>query len=440
MKNPMNKVLSGNQLLNQVTIPADDALFALLGTDDRDQQMVWPVGREELSRHMLLLGGIGTGKSNAFNLIIQRIRHTLNSNDVMIIFDTKGDYYNEFYRPGDVVISNDERATGGNGADYWNIFNEICIDDRVEENTLEICKTLFSEKLEKTTQPFFPNAAKDLLQALMMYLLRTENCRNMRNNASLRNVLDTFSVPAMLNILRAHTDTKAMESYISDPKSGQTLGVVAELQQMVREIFVGNFAKKGTLSMRQLVHAKGGRVIFVEYDLGIGGMLTPVYRLLMDLAIKEALCRKTNEGNVYFMIDEFRLLPHLTHVDDGVNFGRSLGAKFFLGVQNIEQVFHAYGEDLGRSILSGFSTMIAFRVADGTTREYIKEIFGKNRSLVVYESGIKSRGIIENMQETHVVEDWDIGKLRVGEAIVGYADYQPFRFRFKRYVSMNQRG
>lgn len=436
----MNRILEGNQLLNQVTITADDAKFALLGTDDQNQQMIWPVGGEQLSRHMLLLGGIGTGKSNAFNLIIQRIRHTLNSNDVMIIFDTKGDYYNEFYRPGDVVISNDDRATGGDGPDYWNIFNEVTIDSRHEENIMEICKTLFSEKLEKTTQPFFPNAAKDLLQALMLYLLRNDDCQKMRNNKSLRHVLDTFSVPAMLRILRSYPDTKAMESYIADPKSGQTLGVVAELQQMVREIFVGNFAKKGTLSMRKLVNSKGAKVIFVEYDLGIGGMLTPVYRLLMDLAIKEALCRKTNEGNVYFMIDEFRLLPHLTHVDDGVNFGRSLGAKFFLGVQNIEQVFHAYGEDLGRSILSGFSTMIAFRVADGTTREYIKEIFGKNRKLVVYESGVRTRGVVETMNDSNVVEDWDVAHLRVGEAIVGYADYLPFRFRFKRFVSTVQKG
>ena len=162
-------------------------------------------------------------------------------------------------------------------------------------------------------------------------------------------------------------------------------------------------------------------------------MLTPIYKLLMDLAIKEALCRKSNEGNVYFMIDEFRLLPHLEHIDDGVNFGRSLGAKFFLGVQNIEQVFHAYGEELARSILSGFSTLVAFRVADGTTREYIKEIFGKNMSLTVFESGVRSRGMVEQMRETYVVEDWDITALSVGEAIVGYGNYPPFRFKFRKY-------
>lgn len=435
----MNKIMNGHGILSTVPITDQNAHFALLGKAKDGRVLQWPVGPDQLSRHMLLLGGIGTGKSNAFNLIIRSIRRILTKDDVMVIFDTKGDFYNEFYRPGDIVISNDSRASGGSSPDYWNIFREVDVDDRLEENILEICKTIFSEKLEKTSQPFFPNAAKDLLNALMLFLCRSEASKDRRNNRSLRSILDSFDVDSMIRILRAYPDTKAMESYIADPKSGQTLGVVAELQQMVREIFIGNFAKKGTLSMRRLIREKGAKVIFVEYDLGIGGMLTPIYKLLMDLAIKEALCRKTNEGNVYFMIDEFRLLPHLEHVDDGVNFGRSLGAKFFLGVQNIEQVYHAYGEDLAKSILSGFSTLVAFRVADGTTREYIKQIFGQNLSITAYESAIGGRGIQEQLRDTNVVEDWDIGGLEVGEAIVGYSNYPPFRFKFNRFEPLGRK-
>ena len=435
----MQKTMNGNTILNTVPIRDPRAMFALLGKDLEGRSLQWPVGLEQLSRHMLLLGGIGTGKSNAFNSIIRCVRRTLTQNDVMVIFDTKGDFYEEFYQPGDVVISNDDRANGGNGPDYWNIFSEVTVDERVEENILEICKTIFSEKLEKTSQPFFPNAAKDLLNSLMLYLIRTDKAKGSRDNHALRQLLNGMSAEQMLRVVRYYPDTRAMESYISDPKSGQTLGVLAELQQMVREIFIGNFAKKGTLSMRRLIREKGAKVIFVEYDLGIGGMLTPIYKLLMDLAIKEALCRKTNEGNVYFMIDEFRLLPHLEHVDDGVNFGRSLGAKFFLGVQNIEQVYHAYGEDLAKSILSGFSTLVAFRVADGTTREYIKQIFGQNLSITAYESAIGGRGIQEQLRDTNVVEDWDIGGLEVGEAIVGYSNYPPFRFKFNRFEPLGKK-
>ncbi len=429
------EVFAGNRLFDVNLYQEEDPRFYLMGTNRDGDPMRIPVGEQMLSRHMLLLGGIGTGKSNAFNFLIRNVRSGLTDRDVVIIFDTKGDFYREFYQPGDVVISNDDRATGGAGPDYWNLFGEIAIDDRVEENILEIAKGLFAEKLEKTTQPFFPNAAKDIFSALLLHMTRSEQFKNFRNNQALRSTLDTFSVPAMKNILQSHPDLKAMISYIEDEKSGQTLGVLAELQQMMREIFVGNFRKKGTLSMRQLVRSKGGRVIFVEYDLGIGGMLTPVYRLLIDLAIKEALCRTSNEGNVFFFIDEFRLLPHLEHIDDGVNFGRSLGAKFFFGIQNVDQIAAAYGKDLAHSILSGFGTTLAFRVNDAESREYIKNLLGRNIKLQTYVSAIQNRGVSEQIREGFVVEDEDITNLPVGQAIVCPPGCQPFRFQFRRFNS-----
>lgn len=433
IQNYSQEVFSGNRLFDTCQYQEDDPHFFLMGHSAQGEPMRIPVGEQMLSRHLLLLGGIGTGKSNAFHFLIRNVRSSLTDRDVVIIFDTKGDFYREFYQPGDVVISNDSRASGGSGPDYWNLFGEISIDDRIEENILEIAKSFFSEKLAHTTQPFFPNAAKDLFGALLLHMVRSEQFKEMRNNQALRAAFDTFSVSAMKKILQSHQDLKAMTSYIEDEKSGQTLGVVAELQQMVREIFVGNFRKKGSLSMRQLVRQKGGRVIFVEYDLGIGAMLTPVYRLLIDLAVKEALCRTSNEGSVYFFIDEFRLLPHLEHIDDGVNFGRSLGAKFFVGIQNIDQIAAAYGQDMAHSILSGFGTTLAFRVNDAGSREYIKGLFGRNIKLQTYLSAVQNRGVSEQIREGFVVENEDITNLPVGQAIIGAPGCQPFRFQFKKY-------
>lgn len=433
IQNYSQEVFSGNRLFDTCQYQEDDPHFFLMGHSAQGEPMRIPVGEQMLSRHLLLLGGIGTGKSNAFHFLIRNVRSSLTDRDVAIIFDTKGDFYREFYQPGDVVISNDSRASGGSGPDYWNLFGEISIDDRIEENILEIAKSFFSEKLAHTTQPFFPNAAKDLFGALLLHMVRSDQFKEVRNNQALRAAFDTFSVSAMKKILQSHQDLKAMTSYIEDEKSGQTLGVVAELQQMVREIFVGNFRKKGSLSMRQLVRQKGGRVIFVEYDLGIGAMLTPVYRLLIDLAVKEALCRTSNEGSVYFFIDEFRLLPHLEHIDDGVNFGRSLGAKFFVGIQNIDQIAAAYGQDMARSILSGFGTTLAFRVNDAGSREYIKGLFGRNIKLQTYLSAVQNRGVSEQIREGFVVEDEDITNLPVGQAIIGAPGCQPFRFQFKKY-------
>lgn len=414
--------------------PAVDARCHFLGMDSAGTKLSVPLDDDLLSRHMLFLGGIGTGKTNAIFQIVSQLRESMTRQDVLVIFDTKGDYYQEFYRPGDIVISNDAKATGPDGPDYWNIFCELTQGDNLEENVIEITRTLFYDRIQRTSQPFFPNAARDLLTAILLHVSRSGDQAAM-NNAHLRSFLDRSPSSELRSMLQSHEDLKAMTSYISDDKSPQTQGVMSELHQIALEMLIGNFRRAGSLSVRDAIRSKGGRALFVEYDLGIGNMLTPIYRLLLDLAIKEALCRQKSEGNVWFIIDEFRLVPNLQHVDDGVNFGRGLGAKFIIGLQNVERVFHDYGEALARSILSGFMTTVAFRVNDAATRQFIQGLFGRNRKREAYMASVQSRGLVEQVREANVIEDWDIASLPVGRAIIGLAGQEPFAFQFRPFRS-----
>ena len=427
------EVFEGNCLYGSpIHYDVNNPLCAFLGTDQHSgASLTVPLDANLLSRHLMFLGGIGTGKTNAFNQVIAQLRRNMTPSDVMVIFDTKGDFYNSFYRPGDVVISNDHTATGPTGADYWNIFNEIENDEHMETNIVEISKALFHQKTEKTNQPFFPNAAKDLFAAVLTHFTRNKGAMS-GDNYTLRTFLDSSPTAELREMLSKHDDMKAMVSYIADDRSPQTQGVMSELQQLSREIFLGNFKKKGNLSMRNLVRAKGGRCIFVEYDISVGAMLSPIYSLLFDMAIKEALGRKKSEGNVYFIADEFRLIPNLQHVDDAVNFGRSLGVKFMIGIQNVEQVFECYGEQRARSILSGFLTSVAFRVNDAPSKTFIKDLHGVNRKKDTYTSSVQTRGIVENIRDAFVVEDWDISNLDTGEAIIGLPGQPPFLFKFRR--------
>jgi len=301
----------------------------------------------------------------------------------------------------------------------------------MEENIVEIAKSLFHQKLEKTNQPFFPNAAKDLFAAVLTHFTRNKDTMQ-GDNLQLRSFLDRSPTAELREMLQKHDDMKAMVSYIADDRSPQTQGVMSELQQLSREIFLGNFKKRGTLSMKELVRSKGGKLVFIEYDIGIGAMLSPIYSLLFDMAIKEALGRKKSEGSVYFVTDEFALIPNLQHVDDAVNFGRSLGVKFMIGIQNVDQVFDNYQEERARSLLSGFLTSVAFRVNDRHSKEFIRDLHGENRKKETYMSSVQSRGISESVRDAHVVEDWDISNLGIGEAIIGLPGKPPFKFKFKK--------
>ncbi len=384
-----------------------------------------------LSRHIMLLGGIGTGKTNTINMLLRQLLARVTADDVVIIFDSKGDFYKEFYTPGDVVISNDSHATGPNGPDFWNIYNEIERDEHMEENINEIATAIFRSKIEHSNQPFFPNAGRDIFSAVLGHFIKNGN-EALCNNRHLREFLDKSPTSTLRKMLNMRQETRSMVSYIYDDASGQTQGVISEMQQAVREIFIGNFRKEGSLSLRQLVRAKGGRCVFIEYDLGIGSTLAPIYSLMFDLAIKEALCRQKSEGSVYFITDEFSLLPNLKHIDDAVNFGRSLGIKFLIGYQNIEQLVDIYGQARANSLLSGFLTQIFFRCSDPASRKYIQDTFGVNRKKEIYMASVQGRGIVEQIRDAHVVEDWDISGLGLGEAIVGLPGAEPFRFRFAK--------
>lgn len=436
------EVFEGNQLREGNVYQTNEAFFGLPGVSISENpernhiHHVIPIDEKLLSRHILLLGGIGSGKTNTMNWIINSVRENMKNDDVAVIFDTKGDFYKDFYRPGDVVISNDRTAVGPDGKpDFWNIFKEVMIDDRVEENILEIARTLFADKIEGSSQPFFPNAAKDLFAASMLELVRNPAAAELRNNGFMRKFFNQFTAQRMLNILSKYDDLKAMSSYIADPGSGQTLGVVAELQQLVREIFVGNFARDGGISIRELIKRKERKVIFVEYDLSLGETLSPIYRLIIDLAIKQALCRSGDErGNVYFFLDEFRLLPHLKHVDNGVNFGRSLGAKFIVGIQNVDQLYAAYGQNVAASLLSGFGTNFSFRVNDKNSRDYIRGLYGSNFKRQTFSSAMGNKGVVEQMREGSVIEDHDVTERGIGQAIVGIMNCEPFLFQFDEYI------
>ena len=277
-----------------------------------------PLTQDVLSKHILFSGAIGSGKTTAINGVIKTIVSAMTSKDVMVVFDAKGDFKKEFYRPGvDQIVS-----CSGDATAIWNVFREIELDGPmdVELNLMELVNSFFDEKIRRSHSPFFPMAAKDVLYGIMMYILRKTSTID-RTNEELYLYLRDASLEDVINSFSEMDDLRGLLDYIYS-ESGtteQSQGVYSELRAVANELLIGNFKKIGDFSIRSFVRNKGGRILFVEYDLGVGSVLTPIYKALFDLAIKETLSRKRSDGNVYFVIDEFSLLPHLYHISDGVN-------------------------------------------------------------------------------------------------------------------------
>lgn len=436
--NVSTRLLYGNSVLHNTPPPQiTNSNVKLNGAYDGKRTSI-TLNNDILSKHTLLIGGTGCGKTTLFYNFVSQIKKNMTDDDVMIVFDSKGDFYSKFYdKSNDLVIGNSKQYF--QKSEHWNIYKEILADGWDERefiiNAQEICKSFFQERTKNTTNGFFPNAARDLLSSTICAFIREgkkdhEIVKEFFYNNKLKEFLDLSDPNMIIDLLGSGSDTNAIISYISGD-SAQSQGVLSEMFSIVREIFIGVFAEKGAFSIREFVRNKGKKTLFIEYDLSIGSVLIPVYRVLIDLALKEALGRNKHEGNVYLICDEFKLLPHLQHIDDGVNFGRSLGVKVFAGIQSVEQLFEIYGQSRGKNIVAGFSSVYAFRPNDTPTREFVSGLFGKNILLEQYQ--MLNNTIVEEKRGGYTVEDWDMNSLKVGEAIVGLPFSKPFRFYFDKF-------
>ena len=438
MINKRELLISGNRLETSVSLEQPDAKVLY---EDNEGKNYFTINEDIMSRHIMLLGGTGCGKTNTFHLTVSQLRDEDNDTrfDVFVIFDTKGDFLQNFGQSGDIVIGNDREYRGRSVR--WNLFEDVLADgddpEDYEINARELAASLFVGR-GSSSQPFFSNAARDIFASIIIYFIRRarENPsgrQELLNNRTLVRFFQSADGKKYNEIFSKYSDMKSLISYIGEGTSNQALGVFGELKSMINDCFLGVFAdddKKGRFSMRNAVRRKGGRAVFIEYDLSVGEVMTPIYRVLIDLALKEALGRNGGEkGNVYMVLDELKLLPKLQHFDDALNFGRSMGVKVIAGLQSINQLYSIYGREKGLVVAGGFGTIFGFHTSDYASREYITELFGRN--IVSYQYTGMDRLLVKKEREGNAVEIWDQLALGKGEAVIGLADKAaPFLFHF----------
>ena len=410
-------------------------------------QKIFGINKDMLAYGLIAIGAPGTGKTNFLNMTLDRMLATMQPTDIIIIFDTKGDYLETF---GSRIPDSDKIVIGNGEAYrrvtfYHNIFAEVMprgkdgklvYTPESDEDALNLCEQLF-QSMNSETQPIFPTMAEQVVAAVMVYFMRTywRKDQSKLNNKEFINFFTHSTNDDLKKVfeLEYMSDQHSCIDYISG-KGNQTQGVNSYVGSVLKKMFVGPFAQADPareFSMRDIIYSGKKKVVFIEYDLCKGKLLAPMYGLLIDRAFANALGgRQKTKTNKYFLLDEMLLLPEIEHMCDSLNFGRSLGVKVMCGLQNICGLEEQYGEAGAKNILSSFQNMIAFRTNDYDTRQFVINRLGENYqnfSLSVQQENL-------NLQrEGHTVEDWNLLKLKNGEAVVSLAGEESFLFTMPLY-------
>ncbi|TXJ02081.1 MAG: hypothetical protein E6Q32_03225 [Neisseriales bacterium] len=327
---------------------------------------------KEENKQTFGVGKPGSGKTNAFNQIIELIRKRKQR---IIIHDYKGDYVENFYNPKTDILFNplDERSVG------WCLFNDC-------QSVMDI--EAFGHSLIPnaiTGDPFWNNAARDVLVGVLYFCWH----KNKKTNLD---IWRTVTAPnkVLYAMLRSVMGGEAGAKHLEDPDGKTATGVMSNLMQFVK---VFDFMSKmtGNFSIREwIANDKGHGTIFITNYANLKFTLSPIISLFIQTAGNRLLSLPDDiHRRIFFFLDEFGQLPNMATIENLMTASRSKGGAVFIGVQDIGQLDKLYKKETRTTILNSASNRIVFNCKDHDTAKFFSDDIGK----VEYYENMESQSL-----------------------------------------------
>lgn len=433
----MKKLIEGNELL--LTVPA-------CNTTRRE-----PIVR--LQRNLvlddgncfesptLIEGNVGTGKTYLLGDLINPILDYCNqSGDNAVIFCAKPDML-RYRRSQDVVVS----INSTDPDSCWSIFAEMKASKNPELTLREIATELFAEVEEKTTNVFFPQAARDIFYQTCRYMYDYSLKNGITfSNADLVNFLETTPVfstddsPGWIELASKHPEYFGMiRDYIGNG-SDQGLGCLSELRTLISRTLFGCFAAEGG-RFSAIDSLKGGKKrIFLFYNYANSGHSTlSVLHIILDLLLKQAMQADAKQ-KTWFFLDEGSLLPKSNVLMDALSLGRDPGSngtggvRIIMALQSARLMTHHYTKEEAETLLSLFPNVIAMKVSDPMSRSIVSDRYGKAHYQYSY-AGVGEKIHYHDSIED-VVSDYHFSQItKKGQAIISMPGVNSHPFFYDGY-------
>lgn len=327
------------------------------------------------TRHFLIVGRPGTGKTTLLNQVLEVLRKR---GEKVIIHDFKGDYLSCFYNPSVDIIFNplDKRSVN------WCLFSEINMMPDVDS----IANSLIPESYHDDR--FWVNAARDVFSSILYYL---KQVRQESNKAIWEHV--TRTEQEMLNLMQLVVTSgiehakKALGYLQGYEKGSRVASDVLSTMRQYTNCFQYMTHLENKFSIKKWLESDGGGFVFITNYANLRDTLKPVLSLFIDTALKHLLSlSESQDRRVFFVLDEFASLQRLPSIVRTLEQGRSKGASVWIATQDISQLIKLYGFETANTIVNTTNTIVSFALNDPYSCEYLSKTFGEIEILETNES------------------------------------------------------
>lgn len=327
-------------------------------------------------RHFLIVGGVGSGKTQTLWPMMRAAHHR---GDSMIVYDSKGDFSQSFpateingkrYAPT-ILAPWDTRSPA------WNIAADVTNKSAAREFSASIVP-------ESKSNPMWSNAARSVLTGCIMQLMSEKPYA-----WGFRDLADLCfrDQPALLATMKKYYP-EGQTMVAADNVT--TLGIRINLYSFLAPISdladawpTPPAAGQG-FSLRAWLKNPGPRPLIIQGNGSFGLLAGSFARALFDIfaaCVNDPLVLgESKDRRLWVFLDEFAQIGDLSKIAPALEVGRSKGIRVVLGFQDVAQLRHIYGQDRADAWQSLIATQIVCQIQPGKTAEAFADMIGDRQA------------------------------------------------------------
>lgn len=269
--------------------------------------------------------------------------------------------------------------------------------DITEPATAKQIASIFIPEEKQASQPFFSDAARHLLEGVMVAFILTRPLK-----WTLRDVLVTLKSGSRLAAVLSSTPaTKDLvETYLSHERESKS--VIATLSTKLGPLDVVAAlweSAEAKISLRDWLNSES--ILVLGNDEAYRSSLDVINQVIFKRVVELLLARpETTLGRTWFFLDEVKEAGNLDALGRLMTKGRSVGAAVVLGFQDVDGLYEAFGENQAKSILGQCATKVFLRLESPETAKWAESVFGEFEAVEVKQSASLGESTSEGTSTT----------------------------------------
>ena len=254
--------------------------------------------------------------------------------------------------------------------------------------------TLLVPKAQQDANPFFSNAARHLMYAVLLALMIQAPGR-----WTLRQLLLVLrSEPLLRLVLRQTEYTQPLLQYCAQPATFQNILSTLLTRIAPYEILAAAWDRaEHRLSLRGWLDQESILILANDEDnrAAIDTMNQLIFKRLSELVLAGGERAEDSQRTTWFFLDEVRQAGRLDGLSALMTKGRSKGAAVVLGFQDIHGLHDVYGRESAGELVGQCNTKAVLRLNSPETARWASQLFGSSEFLESRHSHSRSRNFRE---------------------------------------------